>query len=86
VSVKGWSVIFKGPRFLAETLQAILEANDIRAEVFGDTAYGVGVNFTDARLLVPDEQAVRAGRLIQEAEESPVEPEEEGEETSEEDV
>ena len=78
MSVKGWMVIFKGPRFQAEMLQAILEANDIRAEVFGDTAYGVGINFTEARLLVPDEQAGHARRLIKEAEEAGAEAGDEG--------
>ena len=75
MGVKGWTVIFKGQRFQAEMLQAILQANDIRVEVFGDTAYGVGIDLTEARLLVPDEQAGHARRLIKEAEDNPVEPE-----------
>ena len=78
--VKGWAVIFKGQRFLAEILQAILQAYGLRAEVFGDTAYGVGINLTEARLMVPDEEAETARRIIKEAEEAPVE------EESEEDV
>jgi hypothetical protein len=82
MGVKGWTVIFTGARFQAEMLQAILEANDVRAEVFGDTAYGVGINLTDARLLVPDDQAGHARRLIKEAEENPVEPDDEDASTS----
>ena len=78
MSVKGWTVIFKGQRFQAEMLQAILQANDIQAEVFGDTAYGVGIDLTDARLFVPDSQAGHARRLIKQAEENPVEPDQEG--------
>ena len=73
MSVRGWSVIFKGQRFQAEMLQAVLQANDIQAEVFGDTAYGIGIDLTDARLMVPDDQARIARRLIKEAEEKPSE-------------
>ena len=78
MSIKGWSVIFKGQRFQAEMLQAILQANDIRAEVFSDTAYGIGIDLTDARLFVPDSQVGHARRLIKDAEENPVGPDEEG--------
>lgn len=77
MSVKGWTVIFKGQRLQAELLQAILEADGVRAEVFGDTAYGVGIDLTEARLLVPDEQAGHARRLIKEAEDNPTEPDQE---------
>lgn len=86
MSVKGWSVIFKGQRFQAEMLQAILQANDIQAEVFGDTAYGVGIDLTEARLLVPDGQAGHARRLIKEAEDNPVELDEDAEEGPPEEV
>jgi hypothetical protein len=51
----------------AEILAAVLNANGLRAEVFGDSAYGVGINLTEARLMVPDDQAGSARRLIQEA-------------------
>ncbi len=71
MGVKGWTVIFKGQRFQAEILQAILQADGLRAEVFGDTAYGVGIDLTEARLLVPDDEAGTARRLIQEAEAAP---------------
>jgi hypothetical protein len=77
MSVKGWTLIFKGDRIQAEILQAILQADGLRAEVFGDSAYGVGINLTEARLLVPDDQASTARRLIKEAEETRVEAEEE---------
>jgi hypothetical protein len=70
LGVKGWTVIFQGQRLRAELLQAILEADGVRAEVFGDTAYGVGIDLTDARLMVPDDQAGHARRLIKEAEEA----------------
>jgi hypothetical protein len=86
MSVRGWSVIFKGQRFQAEMLQAVLQANDIQAEVFGDTAYGIGIDLTEARLLVPDGQAGHARRLIKEAEDNPVELDDEDEETAPEDV
>ena len=70
-------MIFKGQRLQAELLQAVLEADGVRAEVFGDTAYGVGIDLTDARLLVPEEQAGHARRLLKEAKEAGDEPLEE---------
>src|SRR5207237_1337674 len=73
VSVRGWAVIFKGQRIQAEILQAILQADGLRAEVFGDTAYGVGIDLTEARLMVPDEDAETARQIIKEAEEAPSE-------------
>lgn len=73
MSIKGWTVIFRGQRLQAELLKAILEADGLQAEVFGDTAYGVGIDLTEARLLVPDDQAGRARRLIKEAEDNPAE-------------
>jgi chromosome condensin MukBEF MukE localization factor len=42
-------------------------------EVFGDNAYGVGVDFTEARVMVPDDQAQTARRIIREAEAAPSE-------------
>ena len=77
MSVKGWSVVFKGERLQADLIAAILEADGIEVEVFGDNAYGVGIDLTEARLMVPDDQAQAARRVIKEAEERPVEPDEE---------
>lgn len=91
MSVKGWSVVFQGERLQAELIAAILEADGIEVEVFGDNAYGVGIDLTEARLMVPDDQAQAARRLLREAEERPLEPDEEdvqepGQESDEEDV
>ena len=55
----------------ADLVAAVLEADGLLVEVFGDHAYGVGVNLTDARVLVPDEQAQTARELIQQAEATP---------------
>jgi Putative prokaryotic signal transducing protein len=71
VSVKGWEVVFRGERLQADILAAVLDANSIRVEVFGDTAYSYAVNFTEARVLVPSEQASIARRLIEEAQAAP---------------
>jgi hypothetical protein len=71
VSVKGWEVVFRGERLQADILAAVLEANSIRVEVFGDTAYSYAVNFTEARVLVPAEHASAARRLIEEAQATP---------------
>jgi Putative prokaryotic signal transducing protein len=67
VSVKGWDVVFTGERLQADLLAAVLDANGLRAEVFGDTAYSYAVNFTDARVLVPEDQAAKARELIRKA-------------------
>ena len=79
MAVKGWTVVYKGHRIQADILAAVLEAHGIRVEVFGDTGYGIGIDFTDARCLVPDGQASAARRLIKEAEAAPPEPELDGE-------
>jgi hypothetical protein len=67
VGVKGWDVVFTGERLQADILAAVLDANGIRVEVFGDTAYSYAVNFTDARVLVPADQAENARELIRQA-------------------
>ena len=68
MAVKGWAVVFKGERLKADVLAAVLESNGVTVEVFGDTAYSVAVNFTEARILVPEDQAEQARDLIQQAE------------------
>jgi Putative prokaryotic signal transducing protein len=73
MSVKGWTVVYKGERFQAEIIAAALNAEGLRAEVFGDSAYGVGINLTEARLMVPDGQAEAARRVIRAAESKPSE-------------
>ncbi len=74
MGVKGWSVVFKGQRFQADVLAAVLEADGLDVEVFGDNAYGIGIDHTDARVMVPDDQAATARKLIAEAEANPPEP------------
>ena len=69
MSVKGWSVVFRGERIHADLVAAVLRADGLRVEVFGDHAYGVGINLTDAQIMVPDEQAATARDLIGRAEE-----------------
>jgi hypothetical protein len=82
MSVKGWTVVYKGQRIQAEIVAAMLSAEGLAPEVFGDNAYGVGIDLTDARLMVPDDQAQTARRLIKEAEAKPAEPEETPQPTS----
>ena len=78
MGIRGWTVVYKGERFQAEIIAAALSAEGLRAGVFGDSAYGVGINLTEARLMVPDDQAEAARRVIREAESKPPEqPEEE---------
>jgi putative signal transducing protein len=70
MAVRGWTVVFNGDRLQADLVAAVLEADGLRVEVFGDNAaYGVGLTLSDARVLVPDGQAAAARRLIKEAEE-----------------
>jgi hypothetical protein len=67
VGVKGWQVVFRGERIQADLLAAVLQADGVRVEVFGDHAYGVGINLTDAQVMVPDEQAEAAREIIRAA-------------------
>ena len=70
MTVKGWSVVFRGQRIQADLVAAVLQADGLSVEVFGDHAYGVGVNLTDARVMVPDEQAKNAREIIRQAEQT----------------
>ena len=69
MGVKGWAEVYRGERLRAELLAAVLEANGITVEVFGDTAYSAAINFTDARVMVPDDQVRTAEELIRQADE-----------------
>ena len=71
MSIQGWAVVYKGERIKAEIIAAALEADGLTVEVFGDNAYGVGIDLTEARIMVPDDQADAARRLIQAAESTP---------------
>ena len=71
MTVRGWTVIYEGERIQAEIVAAALQADGLQVEVFGDNAYGVGINLTAARVMVPDGQAGAARRLIREAEAKP---------------
>jgi hypothetical protein len=73
--VKGWTVVFMGGRIQADLVAAVLQADGVRVEVFGDHAYGVGINLTDARVMVPDDQAEAARELIRQAGDTPLDPE-----------
>jgi aspartokinase len=68
MGVKGWAVVFRGERLQADLVAAVLDANGIPAEVFGDTAYSAAMNFTEARIMVPEAQATQALELIRKAE------------------
>ena len=68
MGVKGWDVVFRGERLKADLIAAVLEANGIRVEVFGDNAYSYAINLTEARVLVPEDQAAAARELIHQAE------------------
>jgi hypothetical protein len=75
VGVKGWTVVFRGGRIQADLLAAVLESDGVRVEVLGDLVYGVLPNLTDATVMVPDDQAETARKLIREADATPSEPE-----------
>ena len=65
--IEGWDVVYTGERLQADLLAAVLAANGIQAEVFGDTAYSYAMNFTEARVMVPADQAAAARKLIQQS-------------------
>ena len=67
MGVEGWETVFRGDRMQADLLAAVLEANGLRAEVFGDTAYTIAINFTEARVMVPEDQLATAEALIRDA-------------------
>ena len=75
MSIRGWTVVYEGERIQADIIAAALEADGLQVEVFGDNAYGVGIDLTAARVMVPDGQASTARRLIKQAEASRPEPE-----------
>ena len=68
MAVTGWEVVFIGERLKADLIAAVLEANGIRVEVFGDHAYTYAINLTETRVLVPKDQAAAAAELIRKAE------------------
>ena len=68
-------MVFRGERIQADLLAAFLESDGLRAEVLGDLVYGVLPNLTDATVMVPDDQAETARKMIREAEATPSEPE-----------
>ena len=70
MGVKGWTVVFKGIRTTADVVAASLEAEGIDAQVFEDGPYGT---ILDAQVLVPEGQASRAQRIIEEAQNAPTE-------------
>ena len=72
--VKGWTVVFRGGRIQADLVAAVLQADGLRVEVFGDHAYGVGINLTDAVIMVPDDQVKAAKEILRQAEQAPPEP------------
>jgi threonine dehydratase len=69
--VKGWTIVFRGGRIQADLVAAVLQADGLRVEVFGDHAYGVGINLTDAVIMVPDDQAETAREIIRQADQEP---------------
>jgi hypothetical protein len=75
MGVKGWTVVWRGERIQADLIAAVLQADGLRVEVLGDHAYGVGINLTDARVMVPDQQAEAAREVIKQAEHEPAEQE-----------
>ena len=75
MGVKGWTTVFQGGRIQADLVAAVLQADGVRVEVFGDHAYGGGINLTDARVMVPDDQAEAARELIRQAGDVPTDSE-----------
>jgi hypothetical protein len=72
--IKDWTTVYEGQRIQADIVAAALEAEGFEVQVFGDNAYGVGIDLTAARVLVPTGQASAARRVIVEAESQQIEP------------
>ena len=72
--IKDWTTVYEGERIQADLVAAALEAEGFEVQVFGDNAYGVGIDLTPARVLVPTGQASAARRVIVEAESKPSDP------------
>jgi putative signal transducing protein len=72
VPIKDWTVVYEGERLQADIIGAALEAEGFEVQVFGDNAYGVAIDLTAARVLVPTGQASEARRVIVEAESRPL--------------
>jgi hypothetical protein len=69
VSIKDWTEVFRGQRWQADVIGAVLDANGLRVEVLAaNVAYGLGIDLSDARVMVPDEEAEAARELIRQAE------------------
>ncbi len=66
MTIEGWEVVFKGERLQADLVAAVLDAHGIKVEVFGDTAYSVAVNFTEARVFVPKDSVEQAKEVLKE--------------------
>ena len=69
--IKGWAVVYRGPQWKADVIAASLEAQGIETEAFQEMRIGPIV---DGQVMVPEGQASRARRLIEEAEDAPIEP------------
>ncbi len=65
--MKGWTVVFRGPDYAAQTVAAVLEAAGVRVETMTDTGnLWPGLDAGQTRVYVPEEEAAAARRLIEE--------------------
>ena len=73
MQVKGWTVVFTGDRTHADIVAAALAAHGLQVQAYGDFGFGTGSGFdvVASGVMVPDDQAKTARRLIREAESSP---------------
>jgi hypothetical protein len=67
--IKGWTIVFKGPQWKADVIAASLAALGIETEGFQEMRLGPII---DAQIMVRDNQASRARRIIDEAENAPI--------------
>jgi len=64
--------VFTGSRIQADVVAAALDAHGVRVQVYGDVGFGtgIGVNYADSGVMVPEDQAKAARKLIRDAESS----------------
>ena len=76
--MKGWTVVFTGDRTHADIVAAALAAHGLQVQAYGDFGFGTGSGFNvvASGVMVPDDQAQAARRIIKQAQEAPIPPDE----------
>ena len=64
--MRGWTLVFRGPEYAAQTVAAVLEAGGFRVETMTDTgSLWPGLDAAQTRVFVPEEEADGARQVIE---------------------